>query len=86
MTGARPPATAEGLDRFWHDIRTRPEHDPVAYKRREVGHWFLQRRTARTHLVRLAATGHPGVAARPAAAGRRTAPYPGPPINLTVPA
>lgn len=44
VTGARSTATAtsEGLDRFWRDIRTHTLHDPVAYKRREVGRWVLE--------------------------------------------
>lgn len=42
VTGARSTATSEGLDRFWRDIRTHTLHDPVAYKRREVGRWVLE--------------------------------------------
>ncbi|MGY3200225.1 acyl-CoA dehydrogenase family protein [Streptomyces sp. TE5632] len=42
VTGARSTSTAEGLDRFWRNIRTHTLHDPVAYKRREVGRWFLE--------------------------------------------
>lgn len=42
VTGARSTATAEGLDRFWRNIRTHTLHDPVAYKRREVGRWILE--------------------------------------------
>ncbi len=42
MTGARSTATAEGLDRFWRNVRTHTLHDPVAYKRREVGRWVLE--------------------------------------------
>ncbi|MEU9338326.1 acyl-CoA dehydrogenase family protein [Streptomyces sp. NPDC048290] len=41
VTGARSTTTAEGLDRFWRNIRTHTLHDPVAYKRREVGRWVL---------------------------------------------
>ncbi|MEU7487743.1 acyl-CoA dehydrogenase family protein [Streptomyces sp. NPDC042319] len=41
VTGARSTATAEGLDRFWRNIRTHTLHDPVAYKRREVGRFVL---------------------------------------------
>lgn len=37
VTGARSTTTAEGLDRFWRNVRTHTLHDPVAYKRREVG-------------------------------------------------
>ncbi|NUS80967.1 MAG: monooxygenase, partial [Streptomyces sp.] len=42
VTGARSTATAEGLDRFWRNVRTHTLHDPVAYKRREVGRWVLE--------------------------------------------
>ncbi|MFD9089084.1 acyl-CoA dehydrogenase family protein [Streptomyces prasinus] len=42
VTGARSTTRAEGLDRFWRDIRTHTLHDPVAYKRREVGRWVLE--------------------------------------------
>ncbi|WP_314178516.1 acyl-CoA dehydrogenase family protein [Streptomyces winkii] len=41
VTGARSTATTEGLDRFWRNIRTHTLHDPVAYKRREVGRYIL---------------------------------------------
>ncbi|CAM5738275.1 Dibenzothiophene desulfurization enzyme C [Streptomyces alboniger] len=42
VTGARSTTTAEGLDRFWRNVRTHTLHDPVAYKRREVGGWVLE--------------------------------------------
>ncbi|MGW9305983.1 acyl-CoA dehydrogenase family protein [Streptomyces cyaneofuscatus] len=41
VTGARATASAEGLDRFWRNIRTHTLHDPVAYKRGEVGRHVL---------------------------------------------
>ncbi|MYT71883.1 MULTISPECIES: acyl-CoA dehydrogenase family protein [unclassified Streptomyces] len=41
VTGARSTAAAEGLDRFWRNVRTHTLHDPVSYKRREVGRWVL---------------------------------------------
>ncbi|WYB29894.1 acyl-CoA dehydrogenase family protein [Streptomyces sp. SM1P] len=41
VTGARATASAEGLDRFWRNVRTHTLHDPVAYKRREVGQHVL---------------------------------------------
>ncbi|MFI8993102.1 acyl-CoA dehydrogenase family protein [Streptomyces sp. NPDC053542] len=41
VTGARSTASSEGLDRFWRNIRTHTLHDPVAYKRREVGRFVL---------------------------------------------
>ncbi|KAF2274500.1 acyl-CoA dehydrogenase NM domain-like protein [Westerdykella ornata] len=39
VTGSRSTASKVGLDRFWRDLRTHTLHDPVAYKRREVGRW-----------------------------------------------
>jgi alkylation response protein AidB-like acyl-CoA dehydrogenase len=42
VTGARSTASAEGLDRFWRNVRTHTLHDPVAYKRREVGAYLLR--------------------------------------------
>ncbi|MFE5856985.1 acyl-CoA dehydrogenase family protein [Streptomyces sp. NPDC056500] len=41
VTGARSTASGEGLDRFWRNVRTHTLHDPVAYKRREVGRHVL---------------------------------------------
>lgn len=41
MTGARATSKNVGLDRFWRDIRTHSLHDPVAYKKRELGRWTL---------------------------------------------
>ncbi|MCW7990453.1 monooxygenase [Streptomyces platensis subsp. clarensis] len=41
VTGARSTTSAEGLDRFWRNVRTHTLHDPVAYKRREVGRFVL---------------------------------------------
>ncbi|GLZ41419.1 acyl-CoA dehydrogenase family protein [Actinokineospora sp. NBRC 105648] len=42
VTGARSTAAGEGLDRFWRNVRTHTLHDPVAYKRREVGVFVLR--------------------------------------------
>lgn len=42
LTGARSTARHFGLDRFWRDVRTHTLHDPVAYKAREVGAYFLK--------------------------------------------
>lgn len=39
--GARATAKKHAFDRFWRDIRTHSLHDPVAYKRREVGRYTL---------------------------------------------
>ncbi|GHF68817.1 alkylation response protein AidB-like acyl-CoA dehydrogenase [Amycolatopsis bartoniae] len=41
LTGARASATKYGLDLFWRNLRTHSLHDPVAYKRREVGAYAL---------------------------------------------
>ncbi|KAH6637084.1 acyl-CoA dehydrogenase/oxidase [Chaetomium tenue] len=41
VTGARATASKVGLDRFWRDLRTHTLHDPVAYKNRELGRFFL---------------------------------------------
>lgn len=41
LTGARATATKHGFDRFWRNVRTHTLHDPVAYKRREVGDHYL---------------------------------------------
>ncbi|KHE85695.1 acyl-CoA dehydrogenase NM domain-like protein [Neurospora crassa] len=41
VTGSRATASKVGLDRFWRDLRTHTLHDPIAYKRREVGRWVL---------------------------------------------
>jgi alkylation response protein AidB-like acyl-CoA dehydrogenase len=41
VTGARATANTVGLDIFWRNIRTHSLHDPVAYKRREVGEYEL---------------------------------------------
>jgi alkylation response protein AidB-like acyl-CoA dehydrogenase len=39
--GARATATRFGHDRFWRNARTLTLHDPVVYKAREVGAYFL---------------------------------------------
>jgi alkylation response protein AidB-like acyl-CoA dehydrogenase len=41
LTGARATARRFGLDRFWRDVRTLSLHDPVSYKRHELGAWFV---------------------------------------------
>ncbi|MEU4744887.1 acyl-CoA dehydrogenase family protein [Actinosynnema sp. NPDC023658] len=41
VTGARASASSVGLDLFWRNIRTHSLHDPVAYKRVEVGRYAL---------------------------------------------
>lgn len=41
LTGARASATSVGLDIFWRNLRTHSLHDPIAYKKREVGRYVL---------------------------------------------
>ena len=41
LTGARASANAVGLDIFWRNLRTHSLHDPIAYKKREVGEFVL---------------------------------------------
>jgi alkylation response protein AidB-like acyl-CoA dehydrogenase len=41
VTGARSTGSKYGFDRFWRNVRTHTLHDPVAYKRREVGEHYL---------------------------------------------
>jgi alkylation response protein AidB-like acyl-CoA dehydrogenase len=41
QTGARATTSAYGFDRFWRNARTLTLHDPVVYKAREVGEYFL---------------------------------------------
>lgn len=41
LTGARASATTVGLDIFWRNLRTHSLHDPIAYKKREVGEFVL---------------------------------------------
>lgn len=39
--GARATTARLGLDRFWRDLRTHTLHDPVDYKRRDLGRFAL---------------------------------------------
>jgi alkylation response protein AidB-like acyl-CoA dehydrogenase len=39
--GARATTARLGLDRFWRNLRTHTLHDPIDYKRRDLGRWFL---------------------------------------------
>ncbi len=41
VTGARSTSSRLAFDRFWRNVRTHSLHDPVAYKRREVGAFVL---------------------------------------------
>jgi alkylation response protein AidB-like acyl-CoA dehydrogenase len=42
VAGARGTAASLDLDRYWRDLRTHTLHDPVDYKRRDLGRWFLK--------------------------------------------
>ncbi|KJL17879.1 acyl-CoA dehydrogenase family protein [Microbacterium foliorum] len=42
LTGARASASSVGLDIFWRNLRTHSLHDPIAYKKREVGTFVLK--------------------------------------------
>ncbi len=42
LTGARATANSVGLDIFWRNLRTHSLHDPIAYKKREVGEYVLR--------------------------------------------
>jgi alkylation response protein AidB-like acyl-CoA dehydrogenase len=42
LTGARATANKVGLDIYWRNLRTHSLHDPIAYKRVEVGRYALQ--------------------------------------------
>ncbi|MCX2730283.1 acyl-CoA dehydrogenase family protein [Saccharopolyspora sp. NFXS83] len=41
VTGARATSNSAGLDIYWRNLRTHSLHDPVAYKRVEVGRYAL---------------------------------------------
>ena len=41
LTGARASANSIGLDIFWRNLRTHSLHDPLPYKKREVGQFVL---------------------------------------------
>jgi alkylation response protein AidB-like acyl-CoA dehydrogenase len=45
VTGARSTSSKYGFDRFWRNVRTHTLHDPVAYKRHEVGEHYLTGKT-----------------------------------------
>jgi alkylation response protein AidB-like acyl-CoA dehydrogenase len=44
VTGARATSNRFGLDIYWRNIRTHTLHDPIAYKRREVGAFYVNDR------------------------------------------
>ena len=41
VAGARATSARLGLDRYWRDLRTHTLHDPLDYKRRDLGRWYL---------------------------------------------
>lgn len=41
LTGARASSNTVGLDIFWRNLRTHSLHDPLPYKKREVGQYVL---------------------------------------------
>lgn len=41
MLGARATAARWGFDRYWRNVRTHSLHDPLDYKRRDIGRWLL---------------------------------------------
>ncbi|RMD39605.1 hypothetical protein DV735_g5528, partial [Chaetothyriales sp. CBS 134920] len=41
VTGASSTAKGVGLDQYWRNVRTHTLHDPVAYKERELGRYYL---------------------------------------------
>lgn len=41
LTGARASANSVGLDIYWRNLRTHSLHDPLPYKKREVGEYAL---------------------------------------------
>lgn len=53
LLGSRATSRKSGFDRFWRDVRTHTLHDPVAYKRREVGRWSLLGEVSQVATVRL---------------------------------
>lgn len=42
LTGARASANSVGLDIYWRNLRTHSLHDPIAYKKHEVGRFQLR--------------------------------------------
>ena len=44
LTGARSTSAEFGLDRFWRNARVHTLHDPVDYKLRDLGRFFLDDR------------------------------------------
>ena len=44
ICGTRATLRSENMDRFWRDVRTLSLHDPVDYKSRLLGEYYLQDR------------------------------------------
>ena len=44
VTGARATASKYGFDLYWRNVRTHTLHDPVLYKAREIGEYFLSKK------------------------------------------
>ena len=42
LMGARATAGKYRFDRYWRNVRTHTLHDPVFYKAREVGEFYLK--------------------------------------------
>ncbi|HCM93140.1 MAG TPA: acyl-CoA dehydrogenase, partial [Glutamicibacter sp.] len=42
VTGSSSTQSGVGLDLFWRNVRTHSLHDPVDYKKIEVGAYFLR--------------------------------------------
>src|SRR5690606_28163512 len=41
LTGARASSRSVGLDIYWRNLRTHSLHDPIAYKKHEIGRFEL---------------------------------------------
>ncbi|MED1469847.1 acyl-CoA dehydrogenase family protein [Bacillus salipaludis] len=41
LMGARSATRKNNFDRFWRNVRTHSLHNPIEYKRKNIGHWFL---------------------------------------------
>jgi alkylation response protein AidB-like acyl-CoA dehydrogenase len=41
VMGARSATRKNNFDRFWRNVRTHSLHNPIEYKRKNIGHWVL---------------------------------------------
>ncbi|MFP7494555.1 acyl-CoA dehydrogenase family protein [Terribacillus saccharophilus] len=41
VMGARSATRKNNFDRFWRNVRTHSLHNPIDYKRKNIGHWLL---------------------------------------------